>query len=104
MERCGLRPSTEKKVGGSEIQQPPLASKEKEGQEMKADFAEEFQGQTCGPKVALEELLRHLILVCWFQHHYQRLFFAYQGAAEAPVFPLSATYVSEYLQQRHPDP
>jgi hypothetical protein len=80
MERCGLRPSTEGKIiGGSEIRQSPLARKEKrKGQETKASFAKP-QRQTCRREVALEELCRHLILLCWFQHHYQRLFLAYQG-------------------------
>jgi hypothetical protein len=94
MERCGLRTPTGRKIrGGPEIKQPPLARKErKEEVRTKGDWMESKK-QAWRQRIALEELLRHLILVCWFQHHYQRLYFAYQGQQRL-LFFLYQQYMS----------
>lgn len=81
MERCGLRPTREeKRTQDSEIKQPHQVEKGKVG------VGEEPQGWTWRQQAALEELGRHLALVCWFHHHYQRLFLAYQVQQKLLLF------------------
>jgi len=88
MERCGLRPTMEeKRTQDSEIKQPHRVEK---GEVVVED---EPQRGIKGQQVAREELLKHLVLVCWFQYHYQRLFFEYQ-VQQLILFFLYQRYMS----------
>jgi len=77
----------EKRIQDSEIKRSYRVEKGE------VDVGHEPQGQIWRQEVALEELLRHIVLVCWFEHHYQCLFFAYQ-VQQRLLFFLYQRYMS----------